>query len=101
MDYKKKYITYKKKYFKLKNIIYGGNKDEVPIIGISGISGAGKSTVAKILAERYNGLYVDQDSFYKRKKPMITLSNGIIKPNWDHEDALDIQQMNKDLRYKK
>jgi thymidylate kinase len=95
-SYKLKYYKYKRKYLQLK-----GGQTRNKIIGISGISGAGKSTVAKLLAKRFEGIYVDQDWFYRKQKPLIKLSNDKTKPNWDHIDAIDIKRMNSFLRDKK
>jgi len=75
MDYKDKYIKYKKKYLELKNInlnnqIGGGNL----IIHISGPQGAGKTTLGNKIKEKYDDtihlkdlddLY---DEFTKQKK---------------------------------
>lgn len=94
--YKLKYHKYKQKYLQLK----GGRTTGSKIVGISGISGAGKSTVAKLLAKQFGGIYVDQDWFYRKRKPFIKLSNGKTKPNWDHIDALDTKRMNSFLRGK-
>lgn len=96
--YRYKYLKYKAKYLALKALQTGGNKKL--LIGISGISGAGKTTVAKEIAAKINGIYIDEDWFYKRDKPLVKLSNGKTKANWDSKDAIDLRRMNMFLRDK-
>ncbi len=67
------------------------------IIFTSGLSGAGKSTIAKILADHYNGVYLDQDEFYKQDKPLITTPSGRIIKNWDCQEALNLEAMNSKI----
>ncbi len=59
-------------------------------IAISGISSSGKTTVGKELASRLNLKFLDLDSFYYSRKPMVTLSNGKKVKNWDCMESLDI-----------
>lgn len=62
-----------------------------PLYAISGISGSGKTTLGNALAE-YLGLkkviFVDQDHFYLKEKPLIQLSDGSRVKNWDCLEAL-------------
>lgn len=51
---------------KLDNILGEIEKRHKPlIVGISGFGGAGKSTLAKMLAEKTNGIIIGIDSFWK------------------------------------
>lgn len=68
------------------------------IIGISGISGSGKTTVGKILATDIDGKFIDQDLFFKKRKPLIKVSNGETKLNYDCDEAIDIKAMNDAIR---
>ena len=94
IDYKNKYNKYKSKYLLLKQQIGQGNK----IIGIGGISGSGKSTLGKQIAEKLNGVYIDQDWFFKKNKPQIKLSDGSTTSNWDCMEAIDISAMNDRIK---
>ena len=67
-------------------------------IALSGISGAGKTTLAKILAQNYNAIHFDEDDFYIEIKPKVTLSNGLSKSNWDTFDALKIKLLNQEIK---
>jgi shikimate kinase len=67
------------------------------IIALVGISGSGKTTIGRFVANRLNYIYVDLDDFYKRDKPKITLSNGITVSNWDTLDALDLSAFRQTL----
>lgn len=62
------------------------------IIGITGGSGSGKSTVVKRIQERYpDTVLIAQDSYYKSAK-FISNSN-ITAYNFDHPDAFDMDLM--------
>ncbi len=98
VDHKQTYYNHKKAYLNLMTNNYHIGGDGHKIIGISGISGAGKTTIGEIVAQKLGGVYVDQDRFYKKKKPLIRLSNGKLVKNWDHKDALYLKAMNKDIR---
>lgn len=68
------------------------------LLFISGISTSGKSTIGKLFVEtRQNWLFKDLDDFYISEKPMVKLSNGKIKQNWDCYEALDINALQKYL----
>ena len=66
-------------------------------IFISGISGVGKSTVSKQLAKDLNFIHINQDNYYLKSKPEVTLSSGLKVKNWDSAQALDFDKLNKDL----
>ncbi len=71
-------------------------------IAISGISGAGKTTVGKELQKRltakgYPTVHIDQDAYYRKDKPKIMLSTGVVRSNWDSLEALDSDRMNDDI----
>ena len=64
------------------------NKDKVRIIGISGGSGSGKTTIIhKILEEVSDFVFIPQDNYY-RSAENINNSN-ITDFNFDHPDAFD------------
>lgn len=69
------------------------------LICLSGLSGAGKTYHAKQLADRLNLVHIDQDSFFKNynELPQVTLGNGTKMPNWDSQDAIDFDLMNKSI----
>ena len=71
-----------------------------PIIALSGISGSGKTTIGRILAKEIGGIFIDQDWYFKKKKPFIRLSNGETVPNYDTDAAIDIKKMNENIRNK-
>lgn len=83
------------------------------IIAISGLSGTGKTTLGKKLVEYFNSclkfyqssrkypeddyqkwIFIDQDSFYKKDKPLIRLKSGKQVKNWDSLEAIDFQLFN-------
>ena len=64
------------------------------IIAISGISGAGKSTIGKMLAKKLNAEFIDQDWFNSGNKQQATLSNGYIVTNYDCDDVFNIKNFN-------
>ena len=64
------------------------------IIAISGISGAGKSTIGKILAKKLNAIFIDQDWFNGGNKQQATLSNGYIVTNYDCDNVSNIKNFN-------
>ena len=76
--------------------IYTG-VDEPVLIFISGISGVGKSTISKELAKELNFIHVNQDNYYLKDKPFVTLSNGLKAKNWDTEQAVNFDKLNSDL----
>lgn len=86
------------------------------LIFIHGVSGSGKSTIGKELCERiYNSVWIDQDQFYRKEKPLITFTNGLspflngkniisyTTSNWDSEEAIDFEALRakiNELRHK-
>ena len=56
---------------------------------ISGLSGCGKTTLGKYVAEKKSAVFVDQDSFYYQKKPIVRLSDGTNVKNWDCVEVMD------------
>mgnify|MGYP001222915273 FL=1 len=69
---------------------------------ISGISTSGKTYVGKKFVEKRNSLgeewvFKDLDDFYIDKKPLIKLSNGKEKENWDCFEAIDYKRVKKFL----
>lgn len=68
------------------------------IIFVSGISGCGKSDLAKKIGRNFNIKIIDQFSYYKKNyNNSSTLPNGIIVSNWDTDDAIDWKRLNHDL----
>ena len=67
------------------------------MIFISGISGVGKSTISKELSQQLGLLHINQDNYYLKIKPKVTLSNNLQKSNWDTVEALDFDKLNTDL----
>ena len=66
------------------------------IIGITGGSGSGKSTVVKRIKERYpNAVLIEMDNYYK-SATFINNSN-ITAYNFDHPDAFDMDLMMENL----
>jgi adenylate kinase family enzyme len=79
------------------------------LIFIHGISGSGKSTIGKELYTRlHNSVWIDQDQFYRKEKPLITFTNDdnsiyYTTSNWDSEEAIDFESLRakiNELRYK-
>ncbi len=60
MDYEGKYIKYKTKYLKLKNMQTAGNNNNL-IIHISGPSGAGKTTLGSKLKDKFGDEIIVKD----------------------------------------
>ncbi len=73
------------------------------IVCISGISGTGKSTIASKLLyfiqieTNEHWTWIDQDSFYKKNKPRVLLSNGLKVSNWDTEESIDWDNFNNKI----
>jgi len=64
------------------------------IIAISGISGAGKSTIGKMLAQKLNAAFIDQDWFISGNKQQAVLSNDYVVNNYDCDNAFNTQNFN-------
>lgn len=70
---------------------------EVKIIGITGGSGSGKSTVVKRIKERYpNAVLIEQDNYYK--SATFVNNHNITAYNFDHPDAFDMDLLLSNLR---
>lgn len=67
------------------------------IIGISGTSGTGKTTIGRLIAQRMGWTFIDQDRFFIRKKPKVELTTGEIVDNWDSLDAIDWDALNRSV----
>ena len=66
------------------------------IIGITGGSGSGKSTVVKRIKERYpNAVLIEMDNYYK--SATFVNNSNITAYNFDHPDAFDIDLMMQNL----
>ena len=66
------------------------------IIGITGGSGSGKSTVVKRIKERYpNAVLIEMDNYYK--SATFVNNNNITAYNFDHPDAFDMDLMLQNL----
>ena len=62
--------------------------DEVRLIGISGGSGSGKTTIIKRIAERVSDfVFIPQDNYYKSAENITNMN--ITDFNFDHPDAFD------------
>ena len=61
---------------------------------LSGISGAGKTTVGKKLSQQSGWHFVDGDDFFLENKPKYTLSDGSVCTNWDCPQAIDWTKLN-------
>lgn len=69
---------------------------KVKIIGITGGSGSGKSTVVGRIKERYpSSILVPQDNYYKSAEFMN--NSNITAYNFDHPDAFDMDLMLENL----
>ena len=63
---------------------------------LSGLSGTGKTTLGlEFIKYNKNFIFIDQDSFYKKEKPKVKLSNGEIVSNWDCVEAIDFDLLNE------
>jgi hypothetical protein len=67
---------------------------------ISGVSTSGKTTIGKELVKQRTEIgedwvFKDLDDFYFDKKPIIKLSNGKEKENWDCFEAIDYGKLNE------
>ena len=66
------------------------------IIGITGGSGSGKSTVVKRIKERYpNAVLIEMDNYYK--SATFVNNSNITAYNFDHPDAFDLDLMMQNL----
>src|SRR3972149_10397785 len=64
------------------------------IIGLAGGTGAGKTTVARVILNRVGAgpiAYVPHDAYYRNFSDLPKAHNGLI--NWDHPDSLETDLM--------
>jgi hypothetical protein len=66
-------------------------------ICVSGISGAGKTYHARLLAKFLGLTHIDQDIFFTKDLPIMTLSDGTRVYNWDCEESLELHQMSSQV----
>ena len=71
---------------------------EYSCIVLSGLSGSGKTTLGLAYAKKWDYTFIDGDSFFKKEKPKVVLSNNILASNWDDEEAIDWDVLNKSVR---
>lgn len=92
MDYKDKYIKYKTKYLKLKdmdvNNLIGGSKDNL-IIHVSGPSGSGKTTLGNKLKEKFKSKIIVKDLDDLRAEFIDSYYSK--KFNWENFDSTAYQ----------
>jgi len=72
----------------------------MPIIAISGFSGAGKSLIGKKLTEILNYPHIDLDKYFipSKNKPKVKLSDGTITVNFDTLESIDIDKFKNDCK---
>lgn len=65
------------------------------LIIISGLSGAGKSTIGPMLADYLDADYIDQDKFFRRPStfPLVATPKGKKVRLYDHESCIDFDRM--------
>ncbi len=69
------------------------------LIGITGGTGSGKSTIAKEICKRFNEdriVKIEQDSYYKDQSDISFEER--VKTNYDHPDAFDTELLLSQLR---
>ena len=69
---------------------------EVKVIGITGGSGSGKSTIVRKISEVCpDFVFIPQDNYYK--SAVFINNSNITAYNFDHPDAFDIELLHKHL----
>lgn len=65
------------------------------VIIITGLSGAGKSTIGPKLADYLGADYIDQDRFYRHPStfPLVATPSGKKVRLWDHEGCIDFDRL--------
>ena len=69
------------------------------IIAIDGFSSTGKSTIAKLLAKKYNYIYVDTGAMY-RAVTLFAMNNNLVGKDFLDKDALILNLKNVSLTFK-
>ena len=69
------------------------------IIAIDGFSSTGKSTIAKLLAEKYNYIYVDTGAMY-RAVTLFAMNNNFVSKTSLDKEALILNLKNISLTFK-
>lgn len=72
------------------------------VIFISGLSGCGKTIIAKKISDRFNLRLIKQFNYYKKDyNETITLSDDNKYVNWSNDNAIDWDKLNDDInKYK-
>ncbi len=69
------------------------------IIFVSGLSGCGKTILAKKIASNFNLELIDQFNYYKKDyRVKVILPDGTEHINWSSNDAIDWNQFNSDIK---
>ena len=66
------------------------------IIGIGGITRSGKSTITKILAEKYRGFVIHQDDWWKPKNER-PWNEKFLKSDMESPESVDWKKIHKDI----
>ncbi len=69
------------------------------IIAIDGFSSTGKSTIAKLLANKYNYIYVDTGAMY-RAVTLFAMNNGLVGEDFLDKEKLVLQLKDISLSFK-
>ncbi|MEO9571712.1 MAG: (d)CMP kinase [Polaribacter sp.] len=69
------------------------------IIAIDGFSSTGKSTIAKLLAKKYNYIYVDTGAMY-RAVTLFAMNNNLVSKTYLDKEALILNLKNISLNFK-
>ena len=70
-------------------------QDENIIIGVSGASGSGKTTVSEAISKKLDGKLLSLDRYYVKDAPEIAKNLG---GNWDHPSLIDFELINEHLK---
>jgi uridine kinase len=68
------------------------------IIFVSGLSGCGKTSIAKKISSSFGFSLIEQFDYYKKDyNTKITLPNGVEVINWSTDEAIDWDRLNSDI----